>query len=68
VRKLAIFLALLMVAASVLGCQTAKNTTARNCHYMADDTVRIFGLDQPSGLHPRDLDSPYAYETYRGYP
>ena len=62
-------LVLAIVVVSVVGCsQTCRNTTRRNLQFMRDDTIRAFGFDQPSALHPRTLESVDAYETYRTYP
>jgi hypothetical protein len=62
-------LVLAILVVSVVGCsETAQKTTRRNMNYMRDDTIRAFGFDQPSALHPRYLVATDAYEPYRGYP
>ena len=66
-KKLVILLILVMLVASV-GCKTAGNTTAANTRHLVNDTMRVFGFDQPSQLHPRELESSDMFEPYRGYP
>jgi hypothetical protein len=68
VRKLAVLLVLMMIVVSALGCQSSQRSVARNANYLVDDTMRCVGLDQPSALHPRDLEPWDSYEAYRGYP
>lgn len=67
-KKVLLLTILLVIVVSIGGCQTAKQTTNRNLHYLADDGVRALGLEESSGLHRRDLEPWDAYEPYRGYP
>lgn len=68
-KKLVILLVLVMLLGSVVGCcnETQKRATYRNWHYLGDDMARATGLDQPSGLHPRDQEPLDSYEPYRGH-
>ena len=67
-KKAAILVLLGLFVVSTLGCgATADRSVRRNMNYMKDDAWRFAGLDQPSGLHARDLEPWDAYEPYRGY-
>lgn len=68
-RKLVILAVLSLFVVTALGCgATADRSVRRNMDYMKDDARRFVGLDQPSGLHARDLEPTDSYEPYRGYP
>ncbi len=67
-RTLLILTALVVLATGMFGCSTASHSVGQNLRYTCDDSVRAFGLDQPSALHPRDNMTYDSAEPYRGYP